>query len=318
MQYLITLGILACLSTMLAIGLNLVLGYGGLLSVAHPIFYGLGAYGSALLVMSAGVPIPVAIVLAALGCAAASVPLALCSLRVSGDYFVIVSMGFQLGVLQIINNVEITGASGGLSRIPTFVHGSDRNLIFLLILVAIVAAMMLLSRAVVQSPFGRALTAMRNDEEALSALGRDPVRMKMTVFALSAGIAGLAGGLYAHIFQFLTPLQFDIEASTALLTMVVVGGAATIWGPLVGAVLMTVVPQAIQFLNLPPAIGGPIQGMIFSVLVLIFLFLRPQGLMGGPRGGGGLDAWSGRRPGRERRAGQDGRLQPLRRMEADS
>jgi branched-chain amino acid transport system permease protein len=295
MQYLITLGTLASLSALLAIGLNLVMGYAGLLSVAHPIFYGLGAYGSALLAMQAGVPIPLAIVLAAIGCAAASVPLALCSLRVSGDYFVIVSLGFQLGVLQIINNIEITGASGGLSRIPTFLHGPDRSLIGLGILVVIVIAVMLLSRAVVQSAFGRALTAMRNDEEALAALGRDPVRMKMAVFALSAGIAGLAGGLYAHIFQFLTPLQFGIEASTALLTMVVVGGTATIWGPLVGAVLMTCVPQAIQFLNLPPAIGGPIQGMIFSVLVLIFLFVRPQGLMGGSRGGGGLDAWTGRR-----------------------
>ncbi|HVY16939.1 MAG TPA: branched-chain amino acid ABC transporter permease [Rhodopila sp.] len=301
MEYLITLGILACLSALLAIGLNLVLGYGGLLSVAHPIFYGLGADGSALLVMQADVPIPAAIVLAAIGCAAASVPLALCSLRVSGDYFVIVSLGFQLGVLQIINNIEITGASGGLSRIPTFVHGPDRGLIGLGVLVLVVAVVLLLSRAVVRSPFGRALTAMRNDEEALAALGRDPVRMKMAVFALSAGIAGFAGGLYAHLFQFLTPLQFGIERSTALLTMVVVGGAATIWGPLVGAVLMTCVPQAIQFLNLPPAIGGPIQGMIFSVLVLAFLFLRPQGLMGGSRGGGGLDAWSGgRRPGKDR------------------
>jgi len=301
MEYLLTLAILAALSAVLAIGLNLVLGYGGLLSVAHPIFYGLGAYASALLTMQANVPIPLAIVLAALGCAAASVPLALCSLRVSGDYFVIVSLGFQLAVLQIINNLEITGASGGLSRIPTFAHGSDRNLICLGVLLVAVAATLVLVRTLVQSPFGRALTAMRNDEEALSALGRDPVRMKISIFALSAGIAGFAGGLYAHIFQFLTPSQFGIETSTALLTMVVVGGTATIWGPLVGALLMTCVPQAIQFLDLPQAIGGPIQGMIFSVLVLIFLFLRPQGLMGGSRGGGGLDAWSGRRPGRSSR-----------------
>jgi branched-chain amino acid transport system permease protein len=272
------------------------------LSVAHPIFYGVGAYGSALLVMQMGVPIPVAMLIAAVGCAAASVPLALCSLRVSGDYFVIVSLGFQLGVLVIINNIEITGAAGGLSRIPTFVHGPNRSLIGLAILIVVVAAVLVLSRLVVQSPFGRALTAMRNDEEALAALGRDPVRMKMAVFALSAGIAGFAGGIYAHLFQFLTPLQFGIETSTALLTMVVVGGAATIWGPLVGAVLMTCVPQAIQFLNLPPAIGGPIQGVLFSVLVLIFLFLRPQGLMGGSRGGGGLDAWSGRRAVRPKEA----------------
>src|ERR1700761_8859551 len=196
MEYLLTLAILAALSAVLAIGLNLVLGYGGLLSVAHPIFYGLGAYGSALLTMQADVPIPLAIAIAAIGCAAASVPLALCSLRVSGDYFVIVSLGFQLAVLQIINNLEITGASGGLSRIPTFAHGPYRNLICLGVLLVVVAGTLVLMRGLVLSPFGRALTAMRNDEEALSALGRDPKRMKMAVFALSAGIAGFAGGLY--------------------------------------------------------------------------------------------------------------------------
>jgi branched-chain amino acid transport system permease protein len=222
-------------------------------------------------------------------------PLALCSLRVSGDYFVIVSMGFQLGVLQIINNVDITGATGGLSKIPSLAHGPYRGFICLAILLVAVIAVLVLTRALIHSPFGRALTAMRNDEEALSALGRDPVRMKMAVFALSAGIAGLAGALYGHIFQFLAPSQFGLETSTALLTMVVVGGTATIWGPLLGAAVITLVPQAIQFLNLPVSISSPLQGIIFSVLVLIFLFRRPQGLAGGRRGGGGLDAWSGGR-----------------------
>ena len=294
-QYLLTLGMLAALSALLAMSLNLVLGYGGLLSVAHPIFYGIGAYGSALLAIHADLPIALTAAIATLACALASMPLAVCSLRVSGDYFVIVSMGFQLGVLQIINNVDITGATGGLSNIPSLAHGPYRALICLAILLVAVVAVLLLTRALIHSPFGRALTAMRNDEEALSALGRDPVRMKMAVFALSAGIAGLAGALYGHIFQFLSPTQFGLETSTALLTMVVVGGTATIWGPLLGAVVITLVPQAIQFLNLPVSISSPLQGIIFSVLVLLFLFLRPQGLMGGRRGGGGLDAWSGRR-----------------------
>ena len=295
MQYLVTLGTLAALSALLAISLNLVLGYGGLLSVAHPIFYGLGAYGSALLSMQPAAPIPVAVALAALGCAVAAMPLALCSLRVSGDYFVIVSMGFQLGVLQVINNVDLTGATGGLSNIPSLAQGPHRSLICLGVLLVAVAVVLVVCRTAVQSPFGRALTAMRNDEEALSALGRDPVRMKIAIFALSAGIAGMAGGLYAHTFQFLSPTQFGIETSTALLTMVVVGGTATIWGPVLGAGVITVVPQAIQFLRLPVSVSSPLQGIIFSVLVLVFLFVRPQGLMGGRRGGGGLDAWSGRR-----------------------
>src|SRR5580692_5825833 len=284
-QYLITLATLAALSGLLAMSLNLVLGYGGLLSVAHPMFYGVGAYTSALLAIHASVPLPLAIVAAGIVCAVASVPLAACSLRVSGDYFVIVSMGFQLGVLQIINNIDLTGATGGLSNIPS-----------LFVLLLAVVAVLLLIRTIIHGPVGRALTAMRNDEDALAMLGRDPMRMKMAIFALSAGIAGFAGALYAHIFQYLSPMQFGLETSTALLTMVVVGGTATIWGPLLGAAVITVVPQAIQFLRLPISVASPLQGIIFSVLVLVFLFLRPQGLMGGGRGGGGLDAWSGRRP----------------------
>jgi branched-chain amino acid transport system permease protein len=294
-QYLITLATLAALSGLLAMSLNLVLGYGGLLSVAHPMFYGIGAYCSALLAMQAGIPVPVACIAAGLMCALASVPLAACSLRVSGDYFVIVSMGFQLGVLQIINNIDLTGATGGLSDIPSLFAGPFRSSLSLGVLLLAILVVLLLIRTVIHGPFGRALTAMRNDEDALAMLGRDPMRMKMAVFALSAGIAGCAGALYGHIFQYLSPTQFGLETSTALLTMVVVGGTATIWGPLLGALVITVVPQAIQFLQLPVSVSSPLQGIIFSLLVLVFLFLRPQGLMGGRRGGGGLDAWSGRR-----------------------
>ncbi len=294
-QYLITLAMLATLSGLLAMSLNLVLGYGGLLSVAHPMFYGIGAYSSALLAMHAGTPVPAACIAAGVICALASVPLAACSLRVSGDYFVIVSMGFQLGVQHIINNIELTGATGGLNDIPSLFQGPYRDVLSLGVLLLAVALVLLLIRTVIQGPFGRALTAMRNDESALAMLGRDPMRMKLAIFALSAGIAGFAGALYGHIFQFLSPTQFGLESSTALLTMVVVGGTATIWGPLLGAIVITVVPQAIQFLHLPISVSSPLQGVIFSLLVLVFLFLRPQGLMGGRRGGGGLDAWSGRR-----------------------
>jgi branched-chain amino acid transport system permease protein len=93
-------------------------------------------------------------------------------------------------------------------------------------------------------------------------------------------MAGLVGGLYAHTFRFLSPAQFDIHQSAALLTMVVVGGLRTTWGPVVGAIALQFMPQAITFLNLPPSILGPVQGILFTGLVLIFMFSRPQGLVG--------------------------------------
>ena len=291
MQYLYIIAIFAAINVILASGFNLILGYGGLVSVAHPIFYAIGAYASALLAQKLGVPILFAILLGALVAATTSMFVSLPSLRVSGDYLVIASMGFQLGLLHIINNVELTGAASGLANIPSLIDGPYRSPIFMLLVWAVALVSVVLIWLLVSGPYGRAITAMRNDEDAFVALGRNAIRIKVTLFALGSGLAGLAGGMYAHFFLFLTPEQFGVFSSATLLTMVVVGGAATVAGPVLGAVLLTSLPEAIRFLDLPIAVMAPMQGVIFTLLIVLFLFLRPQGLLGGREGG--LDAWSG-------------------------
>jgi branched-chain amino acid transport system permease protein len=120
---------------------------------------------------------------------------------------------------------------------------------------------------------------MRDDELAYSALGRNAIATKVAVFALGSGLAGFAGALYAHYFRYIVPEQFEILQSAAILTMVVVGGMRSTWGPVVGAIMLEALPQAITFLNLPPSVLGPLQGLLFTGLVLIFMFLRPQGLV---------------------------------------
>lgn len=294
MAYVLTVMIMISLNVMLVVSFNLILGYGGLVSIAHPVFYAIGAYASALLVMKLGLPIVAAIVFGGLIAAALSVFLSLPSLRVSGDYLVIASIGFQLGLIHIINNVEWTGAAGGLTNIASLIEGPNRAFIYLGLVSAVALASVLLVRWLVDGDYGRAITAMRNDEGAFSALGRDPVSMKVALFALGSGIAGMAGGLYAHFFLYLSPEQFGIFASATLLTMVVVGGAGTTWGPPLGALLLTALPEAITFLNLPVSVMAPLQGVIFTALVIVFIFLRPQGILGGARRGGGLEAWSSR------------------------
>ena len=150
--------------------------------------------------------------------------------------------------------------------------------------VAIVAnaavATILIVRWLVSGDYGRAITAMRDDEEAFKGLGHDAVSLKLVLFAFGSGLAGLAGGLYGHYFLFVTPEQFEILYSAAMLTMVVVGGIRTVWGPALGAVLLQFMPQAINFLKLPSSVTGPLQGILFTGLVLVFLFLRPHGLLG--------------------------------------
>lgn len=279
MEYVYSLAALIGIYIILSSSFDLIIGYGGLISIAHPIFFALGAYGSGLLSLRLGAPIPLAIVAGAALALIASITLSLPALRISGDYLLIASIGFQLGLLQVIKNVDVTGGPGGLSNIPALFKGPGRSLAFVALVCAVAVAVVVFVRWIVTGDYGRAIRAMRDDEGAFTALGRNAVAIKIVIFAIGSGLAGLAGGLYAHYFQYLSPDQFEILQSAIILTMVVVGGMGTTWGPVVGAVLLVALPQAITFLNLPPSVMAPLQGMIYTLLVLAFLFLRPQGLV---------------------------------------
>jgi branched-chain amino acid transport system permease protein len=280
MEYLYSVLILVGLYTIMASSFNLIIGFGGLISVAHPIFFALAAYASALANLHFGVPIPLAIVLGALFATVMSVMLSLPSLRVSGDYLLIASIGFQLGFVEVIKNIEFAGAASGLTGINSLYSGEHRSLAFAVTVLAIAAAVVWLVHRLTHGDYGRAIQAMRDDEECFASLGRNAMAIKITIFAVGSGLAGLAGALYAHYFQFLSPEQFGIIQSSLILTMVVVGGMGTTLGPVVGALLLTALPQAITFLNLPPSVMAPVQGMLYTGLVLLFLFLRPAGLVG--------------------------------------
>lgn len=280
MEYVYSILILVGIYTIMAASFNLIIGFGGLISIAHPIFFALSAYVSALVNLHFGVPIPFAILLGTLFAAALSVALSLPSLRVSGDYLLIASIGFQLGFVEVIKNIEIAGAASGLTGIVSLYSGEHRSLTFVVTILAIAAAVVWLVHRLTHGEYGRAIQAMRDDEECFASLGRNAMAIKITIFAVGSGLAGLAGALYAHYFQFLSPEQFGIIQSSLILTMVVVGGMGTTLGPVLGAALLTALPQAITFLNLPPSVMAPLQGMLYTGLVLVFLFVRPAGLAG--------------------------------------
>jgi branched-chain amino acid transport system permease protein len=204
-------------------------------------------------------------------------------LRVSGDYLLIASLGFQLGLLQLIKNLDFTGGPGGLTAIPGTVTGVGRTPFFLLVSGALAVATVLGIRLLVKGPYGRAINAMRDEELAFTALGRDATSMKVVIFAIGCGIAGIAGGVYAYYFQYISPDQFDVLQSAAILTMVVIGGMGTALGPVVGTFLLLGLPQAITFLQLPPSVMAPFQGILFCMLVLLFILLRPQGIIAARR-----------------------------------
>ncbi len=278
MEYVASLLVLVGLYVILASSFNLIIGFGGLISIAHPIFFALGAYTVGVLSIHAGLH-PVLCVAAGFVVAMlASFMLSLPSLRISGDYLLITSIGFQLGLIEIIKNIDFLGGASGLGGIPNVVKG-NRSLVFAAIALGLALAVVWSLRALMRGPYGRAIQAMRDDELAFLALGRNAMNIKIAIFALGSGVAGLAGGLYAYYYQYLTPDQFQILQSAMILTMVVVGGMGSVYGPVVGAVLLLLLPEGITFLNLPPSIMGPLQGVIFTSLVILFLFLRPQGLV---------------------------------------
>jgi branched-chain amino acid transport system permease protein len=281
MEYILTILVMISIFVILSASYNLVIGYGGLATVAHPIFYALGAYTTGLLSIHTDLWPPLCVLAGALVAMVASVLLAASALRVSGDYLLIASLGFQLGLLQVIRNFEFTGGPGGLSGIPSTITGLARTPAYLLICGGLAVLTVAFVAWIVRGPYGRAITAMRDEELAFSTLGRNAMSMKIAIFAIGCFIAGISGGLYAYYFQYVSPEQFDVLQSAALLTMVVLGGMGTSMGPVVGATLLLAVPQAITFLELPPNIMAPMQGIIFTTLVLAFMFLRPAGLVGG-------------------------------------
>ncbi len=290
MTYLLVLLILVGLYIILASSFDLVIGHAGLISIAHPAFFAIGAYASGLLALKLGWPPLVAIPVATLVAAVSSILVSLPALRVSGDYLMIASLGFQLGLIELIKNLQFSGGSGGLSDIPPLVKGNVSALTYAVLVMVSAAVVVWLMRRIMRSDYGRAVTALRDDETAAAMLGRDPIWIKVWVVALASGIAGYAGALYAHYFRFIAPDQFDILQSAALLTMVVVGGLRTTWGPVVGAVLLETTPQLITYLDLPPRILGPTQGLLFTTLVLAFMFFRPSGLVSGRA------VWHGNKP----------------------
>ncbi len=290
MDYLYSILILIGLFIILASSFDLVIGHCGLISIAHPIFYAIGAYVSAMLAKHNIMPIPLAMLSGGVVAFVASALVAVPALRVSGDYLLIASIGFQLGLIELAKHIHEIGGAGGLTNIPSFLirdYGRESYVVLVLVLAGLTV---LFIKWLTQGPYGRMMAAMRDDELAFSMLGRNAIWVKVSVFGIGSGIAGLAGGLYAHYFRFLEPDQFGLLQSSAVLTMVVVGGLRTAWGPVIGALVLQLMPQMITFFNLPPSVLGPLQGLIFTGLVLVFMFKRPQGLLAAPV------IWTGKAP----------------------
>ena len=284
MGYLLHILVNISIYGILAVSFDLVLGYAGLFSVAHAAFFGMGAYVAALATLHLGTPFLLNVLLAAAFCAVAGALLAIPAIRVGGDYLVIASFGFMSLVFTVMLNwTEVTRGALGLRSIaqPSIFGWEVRTLPRYALLYLVIAGLLIAAaRRLAGSPFGRALKAIRENQLAAEAAGKNPVYFKTWVFALAGAMAGVAGTMYAHYVTFVGPYAFTMDVSVLLFAMVILGCAGTIVGPLMGAVLLVILPEALRFLMVPPRLQGPVRQMVYGLLLVVFMLARPDGLYG--------------------------------------
>jgi branched-chain amino acid transport system permease protein len=273
--YLITILITLVIYAILAHSLNIITGHAGQISLGHAAFFGIGAYTSAMLYAEAGLPFWMDVPLAALVAGIVGAILGIPCLRVRDDFLAITTMGINFVVEAIFLYIPFFGGAmgiGGINLPNWFGREMTKPEYFLLILV-VFALLLLLDRKLGRSWIGLAWASIREDEQAAGAMGVDIIRFKVLAFILGSAIAGLAGGFYAHFLTFIMPQNFGFGQSIFILCMVVFGGIGTRWGPVVGALILGVLPE----------ISRPImeyRTLIYGVLLLTMMRFQPGGLMG--------------------------------------
>jgi branched-chain amino acid transport system permease protein len=281
-EYVYHVLVMVCLYAILATSFNIVIGLAGLFALSHAAFYAIGAYTTAILTTQYDVPVFVAlvcgIVLTGLVGAIAALP----ALRVGGHYLVVVTLALQVIVIDILRNAQgLTGGPDGISGIPRltfFGHVLSTPGSFLVLAVIVAVIVYLATRALAVSPFGRALRAMREDELAAQAVGKNVVALKLIAFAVSASLAAIAGSLLAHYIAFVSPQSFSIDETILVLAMIILGGTGNLFGAVVGAAILVILPELLKFLNLPVGTADLMRNAFYGLMLILILRFRPEGL----------------------------------------
>ena len=282
-HYLVMVGIYA----ILALSLNLLIGYSGIFSLAHAAIYGIGAYASALVALKLGLGFWGGMLIAAGVGALASALVAIPSLRVSGDYYVVASFGLQVVVLAVFMNwTDLTNGHAGLPGIPRpNVLGwvIDQPFEYVFLAAAFAALTYAVCWRLTNSAFGRVLQAIRDDEIAAQAMGKNVVQVKIVVACISSALGAMAGSLYAHYITYINPSSFALHESIFIASLVILGGSERLAGPIVGTFLLLAIPEVLKFLAIPDTVAAPMRQIIYGALLIIFMLVRPEGILGRAR-----------------------------------
>ncbi len=284
--YLMVLNV-AAVNIIVVIGLNLLVGYAGQISIGHAAFVGMGAYLSGVLTATLGFPPWPTILLGLIVTGSVAYLIGIPTLKLEGHYLVMATLGFNVIVYIVMIQLDrITGGPSGFPGIPHLsigglIFNSDRRTYYLLWGLSI--AVLILSLNLIHSRVGRAMVALSHNEIAARCSGIDTERYKINIFVMSAVLASLAGSLYAHYISFISPGTFSIFYSLQLVTMVLVGGMGSLWGSVFGTVLLTSLPEFLHGVK-------EYNILVYGVILMTVLVFFPEGLFPGI-----LQAWQKRR-----------------------
>jgi branched-chain amino acid transport system permease protein len=297
MTYLLHLLIYLDIYVVVAISLNLVVGYCGLLTLAHAGYFAIGSYTYALVALRMGWGFIPAVLFAMAVAAVLSLFVSLAAWRLKGDFFVMASLAVQALILSAANNwfdasapvgtwQNLVNGPFGISAIPKpAIAGIKFDTIggIATISTVLASACVLLIWILLKSPWGRVLLAVRDDELAARGLGKNSRLLKVEVFAIASGMVAVAGALYASYVGYIDPSIASMDFSILMLCMVIVGGAANFRGPLVGAAILLAIPEFLRFIEIPDAMAANIRLMAYGLLLVSLMHLRPQGIAGSYR-----------------------------------
>jgi len=276
--YIMHVLILSFLNAMLASALDLLVGYTGSLILGYAAFYAIGAYTSTLLSMRVGLSPWIGVFLGGVTSTLAGLVLGIPALRLRGPYLAISTLGFGVIIYLLLINLDfITRGPLGIPGIPPlpgigFIDFSDRTTYYYLMLVIFVAAIYLL-RLLTSSRYGRVLIAMREDEDAAKAIGINIPLYRISVFAISTFVAGIAGAFYAHYMRYINPEISALSHSIAILSMVLLGGAGTVVGPSIGAFILMFISEVLR-----PLLEYRL--LIYGALIVLVIRYFPGGIYG--------------------------------------
>lgn len=286
MEYFLHIGIMLSIYVILVLSSNLTIGLANLLTMCQAAFYGIGAYFGTFFLMQFGLPFVIIALLVMAATGLTSLLVSYASVKLRGDYFILATLGFQMIVYTIMYNwTDVTRGPYGIPGIPSIrlfglweLSGIYPWFFFAVVLAAVVAWVF---HRIGHSPYGRILKAIRTDELSAKALGRNTTKLKSWAFFISAAFAGLAGLIYASYVSYIDPTSFTLDESIFIITALFIGGiGSSVWGPVVGAAVVVILPELLRFVGLPDAVAANLRQVIYGLVLVILMFVRPQGLLG--------------------------------------